>query len=74
VVEVGAGIGSGFADTEYQQAGAVMVSAQKAWEVQLVVKVKEPLTAEFDYLQGLVLFTFLHLVGVSKELAHRLDG
>ncbi|BCG62468.1 MAG: alanine dehydrogenase [Methyloprofundus sp.] len=72
VVEVGAGIGSGFIDTEYQQAGAVMVSAQKAWEAQLVVKVKEPLTVEFDYLQGQMLFTFLHLAGVGEELTDRL--
>lgn len=61
-VETGAGIGSGFADAVYLQAGAKLVSAAEAWERSLVVKVKEPLPAEYSYLRPeQTLFTYLHL-------------
>lgn len=62
-VETGAGEGSGFTDDSYFQAGAKLVSqAAKAWERSLVVKVKEPLPAEYPYLQKeQTLFTYLHL-------------
>ena len=72
LVERGAGIGSAYLDQEYEQAGARMVSAKEAWAGQLVVKVKEPLNSEYDYLQGQLLFTFLRLAGVEKELTYRL--
>jgi len=58
----GAGIGCGFTDADFQAAGAQLVSAEHAWQAELVVKVKEPLASEFQYLRpGLILFTFLHL-------------
>ena len=62
-VETNAGIGSGFTDEEYQQAGAKIVgSATEAWDKELVVKVKEPLPGEYQYLHsGKLLFTYLHL-------------
>jgi alanine dehydrogenase len=62
-VETGAGIGAGFTDEEYLQAGAQIVSnAAEAWNHELVVKVKEPLSPEYQYLQkGQLLFTYLHL-------------
>ncbi len=72
LVEEGAGIGSGFSDSEYQQNGAKIVSVAEAWAAQLVIKVKEPLSSEYDYLQGQIIFTFLHLAGVEKELTYRL--
>jgi alanine dehydrogenase len=68
LVERGAGVGSDYSDQEYQQSGATTVSAREAWNTQLVVKVKEPLRSEYHYLQGQILFTFLHLAGVEKEL------
>jgi alanine dehydrogenase len=41
-IETGAGIGSGFTDEAYQQAGAEIVNtAQEAWDVAMVIKVKE---------------------------------
>ncbi len=64
LVERGAGEGSGFSDAEYQQAGAQVVpSAADAWtQADLVLKVKEPLPAEYPYLRPhLLLFTYLHL-------------
>jgi len=64
LVERGAGLGSGFSDEEYRQAGATVVdTAEEVWgRAEMVVKVKEPLPPEYAYLrQGLVLFTYLHL-------------
>ncbi len=67
-VETGAGLGSGFSDQEYLQAGAKAVSAAEAWATDLVIKVKEPLPAEYRYLTGQMLFTFFHLAGVEPGL------
>lgn len=62
-VETQAGIGSGFTDREYQLAGAKIVSsAAEAWDKELVIKVKEPLAKEYQYLKSeQLLFTYLHL-------------
>ncbi|WP_153730659.1 alanine dehydrogenase [Sporosarcina obsidiansis] len=63
LIETGAGIGSSFQDEEYKEAGAVIVaSAAEAWDVDMVLKVKEPAPSEFQYFrEGLILFTYLHL-------------
>ena len=62
-VESNAGMGSGFLDREYEQAGAKIVQdAAAAWDKDMVVKVKEPLKNEYQYLQqDQLLFTYLHL-------------
>ncbi|MBW4579368.1 MAG: alanine dehydrogenase [Tildeniella nuda ZEHNDER 1965/U140] len=62
-VETGAGEGSGFTDDEYLQSGAKLaLQAAEAWDRALVVKVKEPLPAEYSYLQKeQTLLTYLHL-------------
>lgn len=62
-IETGAGLGSGFTDTDYVDAGAVIVeSALEAWSMEMVMKVKEPLPEEYQYFrEGLILFTYLHL-------------
>ena len=62
-VEKGAGLGSSFSDAMYQQAGATLVdTAEKAWQRELVVKVKEPLPQEYEFLSlPKFLFTYLHL-------------
>ncbi|MEL4897444.1 alanine dehydrogenase [Crocosphaera sp. Alani8] len=72
-VETEAGIGSGFTDQEYEQVGAkIVTSASQAWEQDLVVKVKEPLKQEYDYLNtAKILFTYLHLAA-DKELTKAL--
>ncbi|MBA4142078.1 MAG: alanine dehydrogenase [Nitrosospira sp.] len=63
LVQSGAGEGSFLSDVEYQSAGAIVVPhAEDAWAAQLVVKVKEPVAAEYRYLRrGMILFTYLHL-------------
>jgi alanine dehydrogenase len=64
VVEAGAGLGSAITDEEYLAAGAkVLATADDVWaEGDLVLKVKEPVAAEYRQLRkGQVLFTYLHL-------------
>jgi len=71
-VQRGAGVGSGFSDAEYAAAGATPTDAVGAWDCDLVVKVKEPLAAEYGYLRGQLLFTYLHLAGVDPALTEAL--
>lgn len=62
IVERGAGEGSSFADADYEAAGATLGSAADAWAQDLVMKVKEPIPSEYDYLrEGQIIFTYLHL-------------
>ncbi len=71
-VETLAGMGSGFTDEEYQQAGATIVSAVDAWNRQLVVKVKEPVASEYQFLaKEQLLFTYLHLAA-NRPLTEQL--
>jgi alanine dehydrogenase len=64
LVERGAGQGAGLTDDDYKAAGAeVAAGADDIFaRAELVVKVKEPLTAERKKLRrGQMLFTYLHL-------------
>ena len=67
-VQTSAGEGSGFSDAEYVKAGATIVkTAPQAWDAELVLKVKEPLLSEYDFLRpNLTLFTYLHLAAVEQ--------
>jgi alanine dehydrogenase len=75
-IESKAGEGSGFSDADYVQVGATIVnSAKAAWDRELVIKVKEPLKAEYDYLQkGQILFTYLHLAASHELTEHLLNS
>ncbi|MBU7317305.1 alanine dehydrogenase [Paenibacillus oleatilyticus] len=69
IVEAGAGAGSGFSDDEYAKEGAELLpSAAEVWgKAEMIMKVKEPLPAEFGYFrEGLTLFTYLHLAAEPK--------
>lgn len=68
LVEAGAGLGSGFGDEEYAKGGAVLGSVAAAWDAELVVKVKEPMEAEYGHIRDQILFTFFHLAGVPRSL------
>jgi alanine dehydrogenase len=63
LVEQGAGEGSTLSDAEYVEAGAeIVVAASDAWSSEMVVKVKEPIAQEYQFLRpDLILFTYLHL-------------
>ena len=70
LIELNAGVGSGFSDEEYVKAGAEIVEKEELFDkADLVVKVKEPLPQEYDLLkEGQALFTYLHLAP-NRELA-----
>ena len=64
IVESGAGAGVGVDDAEYAAVGAEIVDTARAVfeRAEMIVKVKEPLSAERAMLrEGQVLFTYLHL-------------
>jgi alanine dehydrogenase len=67
-VQSTAGLGSGITDEQYKAAGAKIVpGAAEAWACDMVMKVKEPLEEEFQYLRpGLLLFTYLHLASEPR--------
>ncbi|MGE4620083.1 MAG: alanine dehydrogenase [Planctomycetota bacterium] len=63
LVEKGAGLGSGISDDEYASAGCEMIeAAADVWAgAEIIVKVKEPLAEEYQYLRSdLVVFTYFH--------------
>jgi alanine dehydrogenase len=72
VVETNAGLGSGFADSDYLKVGGTIGNTVDAWNQDMTVKVKEPLATEYEYLQpDRLLFTYLHLAA-NRPLAERL--
>ena len=76
-MEKGAGIGSGFADTEYVEAGATIIdSAADVWDLSdMMVKVKEPLPEEYPlFHDGLILYTYLHLAADKEQTDALLAG
>src|ERR1700722_1100779 len=73
LVEKSAGEGSGIKDAEYvAQGGTIVATAAEAWGAEMVVKVKEPLAAEYGFFrEGLILYTYLHLAP-EPELTKKL--
>ncbi|HZS17072.1 MAG TPA: alanine dehydrogenase [Candidatus Udaeobacter sp.] len=74
VVQKNAGVGSGYSDDDYVKAGAEILDDAKDVfaRADMIVKVKEPLPAEFPLLRkGQILFTYLHLAA-SKSLTEAL--
>jgi alanine dehydrogenase len=70
LVEVGAGLGSGIQDDDYEFAGAKLVATAK--EVfdgaDMIVKVKEPQPAEYAMIRpGQIVYTYFHFAA-SREL------
>ena len=63
-IESGAGLGSAISDSDYTNVGAtILATADEVWgSAELVLKVKEPIEAEYARMRsGQVLFTYLHL-------------
>ena len=76
LVETGAGLGSSIPDEAYISAGAsITADADSTWAAaELLLKVKEPVAAEYGYFRDdLVLFTYLHLAA-EPELTGALTG
>ncbi len=64
IIQAGAGAGSAISDADFKSAGAVIVNgADEVWaEADLLLKVKEPVEAEYTRMRrGQTLFTYLHL-------------
>jgi alanine dehydrogenase len=92
LVQAGAGEGSALTDADFKAAGAQLLgTAEEVWaDADLVLKVKEPMPAEYGLLRpGQVLFTYLHLAAsractdallasgttsVAYETVQRADG
>lgn len=77
IVERQAGYGSGFPDAMYEEVGAKLIDS--AYEIvkraDMIVKIKEPVAAEYywlDLFKGKTLFTYLHLSGVDPKLTEAL--
>jgi len=76
-MEKGAGIGSGFTDNEYVDAGASLIdNAADVWHlVDMMIKVKEPLEEEYPlFRKGLILYTYLHLAADRQQTEALLAG
>jgi alanine dehydrogenase len=74
IVERNAGMGSGFADAEFAAAGAELVEthAEVFDRAEMIVKVKEPVPDEYDFLTpDQLLFTYLHLAA-NEQLTRAL--
>ena len=70
LIETNAGIGSGMSDKDYIAAGAtILASAEEVYaKAEMIVKVKEPLTAEYELIrEGQIVFTYFHFAS-SLEL------
>src|SRR5579863_1382751 len=92
LIEKSAGLSAGFTDSEYRAAGATLVpNAATVWKsADMILKVKEPLSSEYDLMQdGQALFTYPHLaagpalakvlcgqgiLGIAYETVEGVDG
>ncbi|WP_400191387.1 alanine dehydrogenase [Hymenobacter sp. B81] len=71
-VQTEAGVGSGFTDAEYEQAGALILPtiADVYGQAEMIVKVKEPIQEEYELIrEGQLLFTYFHFAS-SEPLTH----
>lgn len=75
LVQTNAGTKIGYTDEMYEKAGATIVpTAEKVYEAEMIVKVKEPQSSEFPLLrEGQILFGFLHLAPDPEQLKHLLE-
>lgn len=75
VVQSTAGAKIGYSDSMYEKAGAVIApTAKKAWDADMVIKVKEPQDSEFPYMhKGQILFCYLHLAPDPNQTRQLLE-
>jgi alanine dehydrogenase len=76
LVEKSAGEGAGIKDADYVASGAqIVATAADAWGAEMVVKVKEPLPAEYGFFrENQIVYTYLHLAPepeLTKKLAEK---
>ena len=76
-VEAGAGLGSAFSDEQYSAAGAIIAKdADATWAAaDLIVKVKEPIRAEWPRIRaGQTIFTYFHFAADRELTQAHLDS
>ena len=76
-VEAGAGLGSAFSDEQYSAAGAIIAKdANATWAAaDLIVKVKEPIRAEWPLIRaGQTVFTYFHFAADRELTQAHLDS
>lgn len=69
-VETTAGVGSGFDDNDYMEAGAkILMTADEVWAIaEMIMKVKEPIAVEYPRCRpNQLIFTYFHFAS-SEEL------
>ncbi|MQS76135.1 alanine dehydrogenase [Companilactobacillus halodurans] len=67
LVEDNAGLGSGYTNQQYLDAGASIVTQAEAWNCEMIIKVKEPIESEYKYFKaGQIIYTYLHLAANKK--------
>ena len=77
VVQQDAGVGSSIPDEDFKAAGAqILGTAAEVWDAaELLLKVKEPIASEYDFLRrDLTLFTYLHLAASAPCTEALLSG
>lgn len=70
-VQVGAGIGSGFADEDYKHAGATLLpSIEEVYAIaEMIMKVKEPIESEYKLIKkDQILYTYFHFASCGPLL------
>ena len=74
LIETGAGVGSGYDDSQYQNVGATLVNnpAEIFASSDMIVKVKEPIGSEFSMMrQGQIIFSFPMNDGSKRSASDR---
>ena len=69
-IEASAGVGSGFADSDYAKSGCQIISdKQELFDLsEMIIKVKEPLPEEYGFFhEGQILYTYLHLAADKAQ-------
>ncbi|BAP86465.1 L-alanine dehydrogenase [Paucilactobacillus hokkaidonensis JCM 18461] len=62
LVETDAGVGAGFSNEEFEKVGGKLVSHAEGWKADLIIKVKEPDSEEYQYFsEGKIIWGFQHL-------------
>lgn len=75
-VETKAGLGAGFSDEEYINAGAIILDSAKEVcdNAKMIIKVKEPLESEYHlFNKDHILYTYLHLAADEKLAKHLME-
>jgi alanine dehydrogenase len=69
LVEKGAGLGTGIADSDFKKAGAQIIRSEKELfkKSKLIVKVKEPVPGEYSLInENHIIFSYLHIAADKK--------